>query len=155
MSGETALARCRSGFPPGAARAPPGSAFLRKLEVRAAAPRLSLEDRQQEPEPEKKPAKEPAKEAAKEPEPAKEHAKEPSNAAMDIMARIAKARGLNKTTGKPCRLGASQNTTFSLTRICLEGFLLNVLVVSGCTTPRPVPPGPGTGFPKPQANKAK
>ena len=112
MSGETALARCRSGFPPGATRAPPGSAFLRKLEVRAAAPRLSLEDRKQEPEPEKAPAKESPKKAAKEAEPekkpeeesrkkaAQEHARQPSNAAMDIMARIAKARGAQQDDRK-------------------------------------------------------
>ena len=38
-------------------------------------------------------------------------------------------------------------TIFSLTRLCcLEGFLLNVLKVSGLLSPGPVPPTPGGGF---------
>ena len=38
---------------------------------------------------------------------------------------------------------------FSLTRLCLEGFLLNFLEVSGLLQPGPVPPTPGGGFPLP------
>ena len=37
----------------------------------------------------------------------------------------------------------------SLTRLCLEGFLLNVSNVSGLDSPGPVPPTPGGGFPRP------
>ena len=38
---------------------------------------------------------------------------------------------------------------FSLTRLCLEGFLLTILKVSGLRLPGRVPPAPGGGFPRP------
>ena len=37
----------------------------------------------------------------------------------------------------------------SLTRLVLEGFLLNVLLVSGWDAPPRVPPTPAGGFPRP------
>ena len=43
----------------------------------------------------------------------------------------------------------------SLTRLCLEGFLLSFLKVSGCLPPAEVPPCTGSRFPRPQEPKAK
>ena len=38
---------------------------------------------------------------------------------------------------------------YSLTRLCLEGFLLSLLLVSGRALPGRVPPALGRGFPRP------